>query len=69
MAAGLLTLGADAASMLVGRPAGLAEFTLLMGLCLAGLAVYAAAAWSLGAIDRASLRFGAPKTEASASKR
>lgn len=69
MAAGLLTLGADAASMLVGRPAGLAEFTLLMGLCLAGLAVYAAAAWSLGAINRGSLRFGAPKTEASASKR
>jgi putative peptidoglycan lipid II flippase len=42
-------LGAGMTDALIGRQAGLREFALLAALCVAGLGVYAAAAWAFGA--------------------
>jgi putative peptidoglycan lipid II flippase len=50
MAAAILWLGTEMHGMLVGRTAGWREFALLIGLCSAGVMVYAAAALALGVL-------------------
>jgi putative peptidoglycan lipid II flippase len=48
MAAAVFALGADLHDDLVGKVADWRAFALLIGLCTAGLAVYAACAWAFG---------------------
>lgn len=48
MATAIIWLGSDMLPMLVGRAAGVHEFALLLGLCAAGIIVYAATAFALG---------------------
>jgi peptidoglycan biosynthesis protein MviN/MurJ (putative lipid II flippase) len=50
MAVVIAWLGAGISAGLVGHQAGLREFALLAALCAAGLCVYAAAAYALGAL-------------------
>jgi putative peptidoglycan lipid II flippase len=64
MGAGIMWLGGEVHAMLVGRIAGLREFALLIGLCGAGVAVYAVAVWSFGVLRSDLLGGGRRKARA-----